>query len=250
MTPQTNLSSQLAAKGDAFCVGIIGAMDEEVALLKASIADCEEQVIAGYSFFVGSIDGRSVVLLKSGIGKVNAAIGTALLLNVFKPDCVINTGSAGGFDAKLSVGDVVVSSEVVHHDVDLTVFGYKPGQVPGQEPTFIPDEQLSNLAKAAIADVDGIKAITGLIATGDTFMNDPQKVADTRAVFPTVAAVEMEAAAIAQTCSQFAIPFIIIRSLSDIAGQESGVSFEEYLVTAAKNSADIVLKTVAGLKTL
>jgi adenosylhomocysteine nucleosidase len=106
-------------------VALIGAMDQEVELLKNTLENPETHVVAGYPFFSGQLDGVEVILLKSGIGKVNAAIGTTLLLQQFAPDCVINTGSAGGFDAALDVGDVVISDEVRHHDVDVTVFGYE-----------------------------------------------------------------------------------------------------------------------------
>ena len=246
MTDGQTLATKLAA-GEHLKVGIIGAMDEEVELLKNSQQGREDTTIAGYSFFTGTLHGHQVVLLKSGIGKVNAAIGTALLLQEFKPDCVINTGSAGGFDPALNVGDVVISSEVRHHDVDVTVFGYEPGQVPGQPAAFLPDELLAKTAEQCIAHMEGIQTVRGLIATGDAFMNDPQRVERTRETFPQMKAVEMEAAAIAQTCVQFQVPFLVIRSLSDIAGKESNISFEEYLPVAGKNSAQMIMAIVDAL---
>ena len=246
MTDGQTLATKLAA-GEHLKVGIIGAMDEEVELLKNSLQGREDTTIAAYSFFTGTLHGHQVVLLKSGIGKVNAAIGTALLLQEFKPDCVINTGSAGGFDPALNVGDVVISSEVRHHDVDVTVFGYEPGQVPGQPAAFLPDELLAKTAEQCIAHMEGIQTVRGLIATGDAFMNDPQRVERTRETFPQMKAVEMEAAAIAQTCVQFQVPFLVIRSLSDIAGKESNISFEEYLPVAGKNSAQMIMAIVDAL---
>lgn len=246
MTDAQTLAAKLAA-GDHLKVGIIGAMDEEVELLKASIQGREDSTIAGYAFYTGTLHGHQVVLLKSGIGKVNAAIGTALLLQEFKPDCVINTGSAGGFDPELNVGDVVISSEVRHHDVDVTIFGYEPGQVPGQPAAFIPDEHLAATAEQCIARMEGMKTVRGLIATGDSFMNDPVRVANTREAFPQMKAVEMEAAAIAQTCVQFQVPFLVIRALSDIAGKESNLSFEEFLPIAGKHSAEMIMAIVDTL---
>lgn len=242
-----NVLADKLAEGEYLKIGIIGAMDEEVELLKASIENREDSVIAGYSFFTGTLHGHQVVLLKSGIGKVNAAIGTALMLQVFTPDCVINTGSAGGFDPALNVGDVVISSEVRHHDVDVTIFGYEPGQVPGQPAAFIPDELLAQTAERCIERMKGIKTDRGLIATGDSFMNDPERVAKTREHFPQMKAVEMEAAAIAQTCVQFNTPFLVIRALSDIAGKESNLSFEEFLPIAAKHSAQMIIAIVDAL---
>ena len=131
MTAQTSFASRLQQQNNALKVGIIGAMDEEVEILKQALQNREDHTIAGYELFTGQMHGVEVVLLKSGIGKVNAAIGTTLMLQTFQPTCVINTGSAGGFAAELEVGDVVISSEVRHHDVDVTIFGYEHGQVPG-----------------------------------------------------------------------------------------------------------------------
>ena len=228
-------------------VGIIGAMDEEVELLKEALSNRVEEKIAGFDFYLGDYAGLSIVLLKSGIGKVNAAIGTSILLHHFAPDCVINTGSAGGFDADLEIGDIVISEEVRHHDVDLTIFGYEPGQLPGMPAAFTPDATLVQLAEECIGQMQGMKTVNGLIATGDIFMNDPARVAHTRSVFPTMKACEMEAAAIAQSCHRFEVPFIIIRALSDIAGKESHVSFDEFIVTASKHSAEMVLAIADAL---
>ncbi|MGB0734226.1 MAG: 5'-methylthioadenosine/S-adenosylhomocysteine nucleosidase, partial [Pontibacterium sp.] len=208
MEQNKTLTNIIADKEGDIAIGIIGAMDEEVAQLKAAINDREDHVIAGYEFSTGSIKDKRVVLLKSGIGKVNAAVGTSILLQHFAPDCIINTGSAGGFDPSLSIGDVVISTDVRHHDVDLTIFGYEPGQVPGMPPAFIPDALMASIAGECIAKFDKT-VVHGQIATGDAFMNDPERVARMRATFPNMQAVEMEAAAIAQTCHSFKTPFKI-----------------------------------------
>ena len=244
MSTQQSLQEVIKEKNGAIRIGIIGAMDEEVELLKASLEGREDHEYAGYHLFSGRMHGKEVVVLKSGIGKVNAAIGTTLLLREFKPDCVINTGSAGGFDPELNVGDIVISEDVRHHDVDVTIFGYEPGQVPGLPASFKPEPFLADVAERCISRMEGMKTVKGQIATGDAFMNDPERVARTREVFPQMQAVEMEAAAIAQTCHQFGTPFIVIRALSDIAGKESNLSFEEFLVTAAKHSAGMVMAMV------
>ncbi|WP_299203382.1 5'-methylthioadenosine/S-adenosylhomocysteine nucleosidase [uncultured Amphritea sp.] len=244
MTNNTSFAERLSAQSDQLKIGIIGAMDEEVELLKQSMEERQEHTIAGYSLYTGTMHGVQVVLLKSGIGKVNAAIGTTLMLQEFQPTCVINTGSAGGFATELEVGDVVISTEVRHHDVDVTVFGYEHGQVPGLPAAFIPDNFLGDVAQRCVSRMEGIKTVKGLIATGDSFMNCPERVAKTREHFPTMKAVEMEAAAIAQTCYQFDVPFIVIRALSDIAGKESNLSFDQFLVVAAKHSAEMVMAIV------
>lgn len=229
-------------------VGIIGAMDEEVDLLRSKLEDREDLFQAGTEFYSGKIEGLEVVLLKSGIGKVNAAMGTTLLIDKFQPDLIINTGSAGGFHGELNVGDVVISSAVTHHDVDVTVFGYEYGQVPRMPAYYTPDEKLVSIAEKSAASIDGIQVVQGLIASGDSFMSDPERVEFIRTKLPNLYAAEMEAAAIAQVAHQFEVPFVIIRSLSDIAGKDSNVSFDQFLETAAKNSAELILLMLEELK--
>ncbi|WP_321275791.1 5'-methylthioadenosine/S-adenosylhomocysteine nucleosidase [Thiomicrorhabdus indica] len=221
-------------------VAIIGAMDEEVSILHAAMGSPTAEVHAGFDYFKGQINGLEVVLLKSGIGKVNAAISATLLLELFKPDAVINTGSAGGFHADLEVGDIVISQSVCHHDVDVTPFGYERGQVPGMPACFLPDSTLVDAAKKAITELGEVAHMHGLIATGDRFMHQPEDVDATREAFPEMIACEMEAAAVAQVCHRFDTPFVIIRSLSDIAGKENKVTFEQYLPKAAKHSSAVV----------
>lgn len=218
-------------------IGLIGAMEEEVSVIKEWMTDIEKESIAGCDFYTGQFEGKRVVLLQSGIGKVNATVSTTLLLSKFAPEYVINIGSAGGFDPELSVGDVVISDHVVHHDVDVTAFGYVMGQVPSMPATYESDVALIEKAKAAVQAVNRVKAKVGLIGTGDSFMNDPARVESVRALFPSMIAAEMEAAAVAQVCFKFGTPFVVVRSLSDIAGKESPQSFDEYLKVAAENSS-------------
>jgi len=223
-------------------IGIIGAMEPEVAVLRDQIENLTTETYAGIEFCSGQINGHDVIVSMSGIGKVAAAVSATLLIEKYAPDGIINTGSAGGFDPKLNVGDVVIGSEVRHHDADLTVFGYEIGQLPKMPAAFLPHPELARVAREAMANSQcEVNIVEGLIATADTFMSDPANVAKARANFPTMLAAEMEAAAIAQVCHLFTVPFVVIRSLSDIAGKESGQTFEEYLVTAAKNSADMVV---------
>jgi adenosylhomocysteine nucleosidase len=229
-------------------IGIIGAMEEEVSLLRNNIEDQTVEIIAGYEYTTGVMNGVEVILLRSGIGKVNAALSTTILMHKFAPDYCINTGSAGGSNPELNVGDVVISTEVRHHDVDVTAFGYEYGQVPQLPAAFEANGQLVQIAKTCAQDISEIQVVQGLIATGDSFMNDPERVKVVQEKFPGLQAVEMEAAAVAQVAHQFNIPFVIIRSLSDIAGKESGISFEQYLDKAAVNSANLVMKIVSALK--
>lgn len=228
-------------------IAVIGAMEQEVELLRAALTNTATTTIAGSEYTTGTYDGKEIILLKSGIGKVNAAMSTTVLLHQFKPDVVINTGSAGGFDETLEVGAVVISDEVRHHDVDVTIFGYEIGQVPQMPAGFKSDEKLMAIAKEAVTEVGEHQYGIGLICSGDAFMNDPVRVENVREHFPQMKAVEMEAAAVAQVCHQFGTPFVVIRALSDIAGKESNVSFDEFLPVAAKHSTEIVLKAITKL---
>jgi adenosylhomocysteine nucleosidase len=229
-------------------IGIIGAMDEEVELLKSQIQHRSKTNIAGSEIFTGTIDDVDVVLLKSGIGKVNAAIAATLLLQLYKPDYVINTGSAGGFHQDLNVGDIVVSTEVRYHDVDVTVFGYEYGQVPQMPPFYEADPALIELAERCAGKVSDKQIVKGQIATADSFMSDAGRVAFVREKFPNLLAAEMEACAIAQTSTQFGVPFVIIRALSDIAGKSSEVSFEQFLHVASTNCANLIQSMIKEMK--
>ncbi|MBQ4888665.1 5'-methylthioadenosine/S-adenosylhomocysteine nucleosidase [Shewanella sp. UCD-FRSSP16_17] len=228
-------------------IAIIGAMEPEVAHLIESMTDPVHSTVAGIEFVEGQLSGQNVVVTRSGIGKVAASIATTLVINNFKVDAVINTGSAGGFVDSLNIGDIVISSEVRHHDVDVTAFGYEIGQMASQPAAFIPDEKLVNAAKSAISSLGEAQVIEGLIATGDSFICDPERTKVMLNNFPTMAACEMEAAAIAQVCHQFNVPFVVIRSLSDNANNDSPVDFDSYIVKAGHYSA---LMVIALLKQL
>lgn len=222
-------------------IAIIGAMEEEVTLLRSKLENLETEIHAGFEYYLGSLHGKNIVLLRSGIGKVNAAISTTVMMQTYQPDFIINTGSAGGFHTDLEVGDIVISSSVCHHDVDVTPFGYELGQVPGLPACFLPDNSLVKAAQNSIESLQEVAHMHGLIATGDRFMHQPEDVTNTRNNFPEMIACEMEAAAVAQVCHTFEKPFVIIRSLSDIAGKENAVTFEKYLEQAATHSAKVIL---------
>lgn len=228
--------------------GIIGAMEPEVAILKEKLTNSEVTELGGYTFYRGQLDGTEVIIVQSGIGKVAAALATAFLIQEFQPDYIVNTGSAGGFEQSLKVGDIVISSEVRYHDVDVTAFGYEIGQLPANPAAYVPHPTLVEAAKLGIAQLDNIQTLVGLITTGDTFMTKDDDISKARENFPTMAAVEMEGAAIAQTCHQLLTPFVVIRSMSDIAGKESPTSFEAYLETASINSSKLVLNMLNTLK--
>ena len=228
-------------------IAVIGAMQPEIELLKGRLNGRESHRFGAFEIHTGEMHGKQIVLTLSGIGKANAAAATAAAVLKFAPDCVINTGSAGGLGSGLKVGDVVIGSETVHHDVDATAFGYAPGQVPQLPPTFATDATLAAAAETAAQAFPHAAVTRGLIASGDQFVHSTEAAAAIRANFPTVQAVEMEAAAIAQTCAQFGVPFVVIRALSDSADEKADVSFEQFLETAAVHSAEMVGRMIAAL---
>src|SRR5699024_9280775 len=157
--------------------GIIGAMDEEIAYLQDVMTAKQEIEIANSLFIEGRLHDQHVVLVKSGIGKVNAAMTTTILIERFKPNYLINTGSAGGFLKEAKIGDVVIGTELVYNDVDVTAFDYAFGQVPQLPPTFKASEKLIQSATAVLKELK-ISHHNGLIATGDSFMDDPVRVGE------------------------------------------------------------------------
>ena len=228
--------------------GIIGAMEAEVAILKSKLAKSKTIIQSGFTFYQGELNGSEVIIVQSGIGKVAAALATAFLIDKFQPDYVVNTGSAGGFEQTLKVGDIVVSSQVRYHDVDVTAFGYEKGQLPNQPAAYVANPMLVDAAKSSALLLTDIKSLVGLITTGDTFMTNEGDINKAKINFPDMVAVEMEGAAIAHTCHHLDVPFVIIRSLSDIAGKESPTSFDAYLEKAAVNSSQLVENMVEHLK--
>lgn len=224
-------------------IAIIAAMQEEMDYLLRVMTEKQQRIIANCHFYEGKLKDRQVVLLRSGIGKVNAAMATTLLLEHYEPKYVINTGSAGGYSDELEIGDVVLSTDVVHHDVDATNFNYAFGQVPGMPERYIADPFLLNTTSQVLKDLN-ISFAKGTIASGDSFMSKQSEVDFVRQQFPTLIAFEMEAAAVAQVCYIYQTPFVVIRALSDIAGKQSTVSFERFLKTAAKNSSEIVMNVI------
>lgn len=220
-------------------IGIIGAMEEEVEILKSSIENRETIQIAHVIFYKGNIEDKQVVLAQSGIGKVNVAITATLLINEFKPDLIINTGSAGSVDSELNIGDIIISNKVYYHDVNATAFGYKLGQVPSMPEFYETDSKLIDLAKSSIEQLD-LNGIVGEVATGDSFIGSIDQRKVIKSNFPTASVVEMEAGAIAQTCYQYNVPIIVTRAVSDLADKESDVTFEEFLKVACVNSSKIV----------
>lgn len=234
-------------------IGIIGAMDSEVDNLIARMADTAAAEYAGRRFVTGTLAGKDVVVVKSGIGKVAAAITAQMLIDRYGVCALLNTGMAGGLDPRLAVKDLVVGTDALQHDFDLTAFGHARGYIGGGGDDTVPtrfeaDKGLVDKALAAAAQVlpAGSKAITGTVASGDIFVDDSTLKAALRDDFGAAAA-EMEGAAIAQTAVANGVPFIILRTISDLAEHDASVSFDELERYAGQLAGDI---TTALLSTL
>ena len=227
-------------------IGIIGAMEEEVTILKRKLNDMNEINIAHVKFYVGKLNHKEVVLTQSGIGKVNASISTTLLIEKFNPEVVINTGSAGALDQTLSIGDILVSNHVLYHDANATAFGYEYGQIPQMPKTYTTDPTL--LKKTMhVLEQQQLNGKVGMIVSGDSFIGSSEQRQKIKQQFSEAMAVEMEATAIAQTCYQFKVPFIVIRAVSDLANGKADISFEEFLDKAALSSSETVSLLVESL---
>lgn len=222
-------------------IGIIGAMESEVESIFANMTSKEKININKLTFYKGLLFNKDVVVVKCGIGKVNAALCTQLLILTFKVDKIINTGIAGATGKGLNIYDFVVSSQAVYHDFDTSFFGYKLGQVPGMEETFKADEDLQKLALQAFEKSElakNHKIQNGLIASGDQFISGGERKSFIINNFHPLC-VEMEGCAIAHTCFANNIPFVIIRCMSDCADDSAVETYEES--KASKASSEFLL---------
>ena len=221
-------------------LGIIGAMEVEIAMLRSKMADLKTTNYAGGDYYEGTLKGLPVVVCRCGVGKVNAALCVQVLRDRFSVTHVLNTGIAGALDDTLHVCDLVVSSDAMYHDVDATGFGYAMGQVPGMDQiAFSADETLIRYAEQAAQEVSPGHVRVGRIASGDQFVS--KKALKNQIIAITGGlCTEMEGAAIAHACVKNEIPFVILRAISDAA--DESVSFEYFEETAAKHCAGIVLK--------
>lgn len=236
-------------------IALMGAMDKEIELLRAAMEVSRETRIGAILYMEGRLEGEDVVLLKSGIGKVNAAIGATTAIREFGASRLIFTGVAGAVAESLEIADIVVSRDLVQHDLDVTAFGYEPGRIPGDIPgqvgaLFPADPALVALALQSARSVLGPGRVwEGTIATGDQFIADRAK---TRSLGDRFGAscVEMEGAAVAQVAAIHGVPFVVLRAVSDRADGSAPLSFVDFMERAAENSAKIVRKMLAGMRCL
>lgn len=223
-------------------LGIIGAMDEEVAKLKECLEDCSIETYAGMKFYQGKLRGTPAVIVRSGIGKVNAAVCTQILVDHYHVDGVINTGIAGSLRAEINIGDIVLSTDMVQHDMDATGFGYPVGQIPQMDIFAFPaDEELRKLAEDCCHKVNpDIHTYSGRVVSGDQFISDKAKKQWLVETFQG-SCTEMEGAAIAQAAWLNKVPVLIIRAISDKADDSANMDYQTFEAQAIQHSVNLML---------
>ena len=229
-------------------LGIIGAMDVEVATLKAKMEHIQVQSHAASEYFEGTLEGCPVVVVQCGVGKVNAAMCAQVLASVYGVTHIVNTGIAGSLSAELDIGDLVISKDAMYHDFDCVHFGYEMGRVPGMDVVAFPaDAALAELAFAAAEDVNAGHSKIGRVASGDLFV--AAKSAKEAIIAKTSAVcTEMEGAAIAHTAYRNGIPFVIIRAISDKADDSAEMDYPTFEAIAAHRCAAVTCRLAAALK--
>ena len=226
-------------------IGIIGAMEEEVAALKEDMIVEETVEQASMVFCKGQLCGKDVVVVRSGIGKVNAGICAQILIDRFHADTLINTGIAGSLDARINIGDLVISTDALHHDMDAVNFGYEPGQIPRMDTLAFPaDEALVKKAVEANQKANPkIHTFTGRIASGDQFIATGE-VKDRIAETFHPLCVEMEGAGIAQAAYLNKVSYVIIRAISDKADNSATMDYPTFEKQAIAHSVRLMKELV------
>ena len=214
-------------------IGIIAAMPQELKILVEALENGEKHLRLGKVYYTGSIGRHEVVLVES-------AMSVAVLANDFKVEAIINTGSAGAVAPGMAVGDIVLADKLAYHDVDVTAFGYKYGQMAGQ-PLYFESSRYFVSEMKKVLEEEAATTHVGLITTGDSFIASEEKVAAIREHFPEVLAVEMEGAAVAQAAHAAGRPFMVIRAMSDTADHAANISFDEFIVEAGERSAQTLI---------
>jgi len=227
---------------------LMAAMAKEVAPLREKMTDVKTLEHHGVAAVIGTLEGVEVILVTAGIGKVAAAMATTitLLLAEVRPSAVINFGVAGALSPHLARGDVILADAVAYHDVDVSAFGYELGQVVGYPTRFESNGALLAAARAG-GEASGLPYAVGLVSSGDQFIQGAQPLARLRALYSEGLAVDMEAAAMAQVCHQFNMPFMAVRAVSDGAGTAAQDEFLEGLTLASERCALAVTQLLKHL---
>lgn len=228
-------------------LGIIGAMESEVEVLVSQLDSKRQTEKAESVFYEGTLNGVDAVVVRCGIGKVNAALCVQMLCDIFHVTHVVNTGIAGSLTAQLDIGDLVISEDAMYHDVDCCNFGYVPGQMPGMPVSFVADPDLVKLAFAAAEAVNPGHSRIGRIASGDQFVCQ-QELKERIIAVSSALCTEMEGAAIAHAAYRNSLPFVIIRAISDKADNSAEMDYPAFEAMAAKRCAAVTMAFAGMLK--
>lgn len=220
-------------------IAIMAAMEEEVQEIKNIMENLEEKDIYALHVYEGTINGLKTILVQTGVGKVNAARTTQIIIDKYNIEYVINVGTAGGLNEKLEIGDIIIGTKLVQHDFDITAFGHEKGYITGIGTSFESDKKLVEKAQKAILKLKDINIIEGTIASGDIFCTEVKMKEKIRNKFKADC-VEMESAAVAQVCTLDEMPFIVIRSISDIPNGNNAITFDEFIKLASKRCAELI----------
>lgn len=224
-------------------MGIIAAMQEEMIEIKKIMTDIQEKNIFELIYTTGKINDKEIVLVEAGVGKVNAARATQIMIDNFEIDAIINVGSAGATNEQLNIEDIVIGKKLIQHDFDITAFGHPKGYISNVGEYVESDERLIKKIEKAISDIkeNDFKIKIGTIVSGDIFCTEIKMKEKVRTKF-NADAIEMEGAAIAQVCKLDKVPFIIIRSISDSPNGNNNITFDQFLEKASKRCAEIIKK--------
>lgn len=226
-------------------IGIIFAMKEEIDALKKYLVINKETKYYDLVFYEGTIEGKLCVLVECGVGKVNAARTTQVLIDKFDVDKVINVGVAGGVDSSLNVGDIVIGEKLVQHDFDITPFAHEKGYIPNVGVYMDADKNMVDKAISVIKDSD-ISYRSGVIASGDIFCTLASMSEKINHKFNALC-TEMEGAAVSQVCVLCGVPFLVIRSISDVVNNDNVVTYDEFVLSSSKIVADFMKNLISNL---
>jgi 5''-methylthioadenosine/S-adenosylhomocysteine nucleosidase len=235
-------------KGMNAMIGIIGAMIEEVEGLKALMQDYRVERHASRDFYIGSLEGKEAVVVQCGIGKVNAAVAAEVLAEVYKCKYIINTGIAGSLNKDIDIGDIVLSTDSVQHDMDVTGLGYERGIIPDQDTSYYKaSDELRHIAKAACEKVNpDIKVFEGRVVSGDQFISGKEVKDDIVKTFNGMC-TEMEGAAIAQVAWLNNVPYLVIRAISDKADDSAEMDYPSFKIKAIDHSVRLVKEMIKNI---
>lgn len=226
-------------------LGIIGAMEEEVSNIKSKLTDLEVIHKAGLDFYQGKLYDKDIVVVRCGIGKVNAALCTQCLVDTFAVDKIINTGIAGGIYDGIEVGDIVISGDAMQYDVDVSIFGYARGQIPRMDTLAFPTSKtMVEAARQAYHTLyeDAFRLYVGRVVSGDTFISDAEQKKELEAL--GAYCTEMEGAAIAQVAYLNGIEVCIIRAISDKADGSANIDYKTFEKEAIEHCTGLTLEMV------